>query len=56
LIAAGTSATAATGFTTGFPATAQLLGQGAAVLVLAASTAAVPLTGAVLLRHRDITA
>ena len=42
--------------TTGFPATAQLLGQGAAVLVLAAYAAAVLLAGAALLRHRDITA
>jgi hypothetical protein len=37
-------------------ATAQLLGQGAAVLVLAAYTAAVLHAGAALLRHRDITA
>jgi ABC-2 type transport system permease protein len=47
---------AAATHTTGFPATAQLLGQGAAVLVLAAYTAAVLLAGAALLRHRDITA
>jgi len=47
---------AAATHTTGFPATAQLLGQGAAVLVLAAYTTAVLLTGAALLRHRDITA
>ena len=40
----------------GYPATAQLLGQGAAVLVLAGYTTAVLLTGAALLRHRDITA
>jgi ABC-2 type transport system permease protein len=42
--------------TTGFPATAQLLGQGAAILVLAAYAAAVLLAGAALLRHRDIAA
>jgi ABC-2 type transport system permease protein len=47
---------AAATHTTGFPATAQLLGQGAAVLVLAAYAAAVLLAGAALLRHRDITA
>ena len=47
---------AAATHTTGFPATAQLLGQGAAVLVLAAYAAAVLLAGAELLRHRDITA
>ncbi len=41
--------------TIGFPATAQLLGQGAAILVLAAYTAAVLSAGAALLRHRDIT-
>jgi ABC-2 type transport system permease protein len=48
-------ASAAT-YTIGFPATAQLLGQGAAVLVLTAYTGAVLVTGAALLRHRDITA
>ena len=42
---------AAATHTTGFPATAQLLGQGAAVLVLAAYTTAVLLTGAALLRR-----
>ena len=42
--------------TTGFPATAQLLGQGAAVLILAAYAAAILLAGTALLRHRDITA
>jgi ABC-2 type transport system permease protein len=47
---------AAATHTTSFPATAQLLGQGAAVLVLAAYAAAVLLAGAALLRHRDITA
>jgi ABC-2 type transport system permease protein len=47
---------AAATHTTGFPATAQLLGQGAAVLILAAYAVAVLLAGAALLRHRDITA
>jgi ABC-2 type transport system permease protein len=47
---------AAATHTTGFPATAQLLGQAAAVLVLATYAAAVLLTGAALLHHRDITA
>jgi len=47
---------AAATHTTGFPATAQLFGQGAAVLILAAYAAAVLLAGAALLRHRDITA
>jgi ABC-2 type transport system permease protein len=47
---------AAATHTTGFPATAQLLGQCAAVLVLATYTAAVLITGAALLQHRDITA
>jgi ABC-2 type transport system permease protein len=42
--------------TTGFPANAQLLGQGAAVLVLAAEAAVALLAGAALLRRRDITA
>ena len=47
---------AAATHTAGFPATAQLLGQGAAILILAAYAAAVLLAGAALLRHRDITA
>jgi ABC-2 type transport system permease protein len=47
---------AAATHTIGFPATAQLLGQGAAILILAAYTAAVLSAGAALLRHRDITA
>jgi ABC-2 type transport system permease protein len=47
---------AAATHTTGFPATAQLLGQGAAVLVLTGYAAAVLLAGAALLRLRDITA
>ena len=47
---------AAATHTTGFPATAQLLGQVAAVVILAAYAAAVLLAGAALLRHRDITA
>jgi ABC-2 type transport system permease protein len=47
---------AAATHTTGFPGTAQLLGQGTAVLVLAGYAAAVLLAGAALLRHRDITA
>jgi ABC-2 type transport system permease protein len=47
---------AAATHTTGFPATARLLGQGAAILILAAYTAAVLAAGAALLRHRDITA
>ena len=47
---------AAATHTTGFPATAQLLGQGAAILVLAGYAAAVQLAGAALLQHRDITA
>ncbi len=42
--------------TTGFPASAQLLGQGAAVLVLAGYAAAALLAGAALLQRRDITA
>jgi len=46
---------AATTHTTGFPATAQLLGQGAAILVLTGYAAAVLLAGTALLRHRDIT-
>src|ERR1700733_1724627 len=47
---------AAATHTTGFPGTAQLLGQGMAVLVLAGYAVAVLLAGAALLRHRDITA
>jgi ABC-2 type transport system permease protein len=47
---------AAAAHTIGFPATAQLLGQRAAILILAAYTAAVLSAGAALLRHRDITA
>jgi ABC-2 type transport system permease protein len=47
---------AAAAQTTGFPATAQLLSQGAAVLVLTAYAAAVLLGGGALLRRRDITA
>ncbi|HEV3291852.1 MAG TPA: hypothetical protein VG123_22970 [Streptosporangiaceae bacterium] len=47
---------AAATHTIGFPATAQLLGQGAAVLILAAYAAAILSAGAALLRHRDITA
>jgi ABC-2 type transport system permease protein len=47
---------AAATHTTGFPATAQLLGQGAAAGVLAAYAAAVLVAAAALLRHRDITA
>ena len=47
---------AAATHTIGFPATAQLLGQRAAILILAAYTAAVLSAGAALLRHRDITA
>ena len=47
---------AAATHTTGFPANAPLLSQGAAVLVLAAYAAAILLAGATLLRHRDITA
>ena len=46
---------AAATHTTGFPGTAQLLGQGTAVLVLAGYAVAVLLAGAALLRHRDIT-
>lgn len=42
--------------TTGFPAGANLLGQAAAILVLAAYPAAALLAGAALLRRRDITA
>jgi ABC-2 type transport system permease protein len=51
----GGLASAATG-TTGFPASAHLLGQAPAALVLAAYALAVLLPGAALLRHRDITA
>jgi ABC-2 type transport system permease protein len=40
--------------TTGFPASAHLLGQGAAALVLAGYATAVLLAGAALLRRRDI--
>lgn len=47
---------AAATHTTGFPATAQLLGQGAALLVFATYAAAALLAGAALLRQRDITA
>ena len=47
---------AAATHTTGFPTTSELLGQGAAVLVLAAYTAAVLLAGAALVRRRDISA
>jgi hypothetical protein len=47
---------AAATHTTGFPATAQLLSQGTAILILTACTAAALLAGATLLRHRDITA
>jgi len=46
---------AATG-TTGFPATARLLGQAPATAVLADYAIAALLAGATLLRHRDITA
>jgi hypothetical protein len=46
---------AATG-TTGFPATARLLGQVPATAVLAGYAIAALLAGAALLRHRDITA
>jgi ABC-2 type transport system permease protein len=42
--------------TIGFPGTAQLLGQRATGLILAAYAAAVLAAGAGLLRHRDITA
>lgn len=48
-------ATAAT-HTTGFPASAQLLGQPAAALILAGYATAAALAGAALLRRRDITA
>lgn len=47
---------AAATHTTGFPATARLLSQGAAVLVLTGYAAAILLAGAALLRDRDITA
>jgi ABC-2 type transport system permease protein len=47
---------AAATHTIGFPATAQLLGQGAAIVVLAAYAGAVLSVGAAVLRHRDITA
>jgi hypothetical protein len=47
---------AAAAHTIGFPATAQLLGQGAAIVVLAAYAGAVLSVGAAVLRHRDITA
>jgi ABC-2 type transport system permease protein len=40
--------------TTGFPASAHLLGQGAAALVLAGYATAILLAGAALLRRRDI--
>jgi hypothetical protein len=47
---------AAATHTIGFPGTAQLLGQGAAIVVLAAYAGVVLSVGAVLLWHRDITA
>jgi hypothetical protein len=47
---------AAATHTIGFPATAQLLGPGAAIVVLAAYAGAVLSVGAAVLRHRDITA
>jgi hypothetical protein len=51
----GGLASGATG-TTGFPASAHLLGQVPATLVLAAYALAILLPGADLLRRRDITA
>ena len=47
---------AAATHTVGFPATAQLLGQGPAIVVLAAYAGAVLSVGAAVLRHRDIIA
>jgi hypothetical protein len=47
---------AAATHTTGLPGTAQLLGQGKAVLLPAGYAVAVLLAGAALLRHRHITA
>jgi len=47
---------AATTHTTGFPATADLLGQPVAALVLAGYAAVALLAGAALLKRRDITA
>jgi ABC-2 type transport system permease protein len=50
----GGLASGATG-TTGFPATAHLLGQGSAAVVLAGYAMVALLAGAVLLRRRDVT-